>query len=201
MTDLTVAPWQTVCGRLVHAGAELCLFEYQIIRPDGTRDVRHRLVEPDSTRVVAVDPAGQLALIWHWRYPLGYPAIELPSAPVEPDRDPQTAAQRALRDGCGLAAREWTAIGAVTVATQAAAQTVHLYRAADLHPTPQPLTDGEQLPFALPYPIAVASAVAGAIQDAASTAALLHAEQQRLAGDWQPPDVRPLPHRLCRFSL
>jgi len=200
VTDLTVAPWHTICGRLVHAGAELCLFEYQILHPDGTRDVRHRLVEPDSTRVVAVDPAGQLALIWHWRYPLGYPAIELPSAPVEPDSDPQTAAQRALRDGCGLAAREWTGIGTITVATQAAGQTVHLYRAAGLHRTPQTLSDGERLAFALPYPVAVASAVTGAIQDAASIAALLHAEQQRLAGDWQPPDTRPPRPPRCRFS-
>jgi hypothetical protein len=199
VTDLTVAPWHTIDGQLVHAGPALCLFEYQIIHPDGTRGVRHRLVEPDSTRVVAVDSAGMLALIWHWRYPLGYPALELPSAPVEPDSDPQTAAQRALRDGCGLAAREWTGLGTITVATQAAGQTVHLYRATDVHPTPQPLSDGEQLAFALPYPAAVASAGAGAIQDAASIAALLHAEQQRLAGDWYPPpDVRPIPPRPHR---
>ncbi len=50
---------------------------------------------------------------------------ELPCPPVEPDADPLAAAQRALREGCGLAAPNWIRIGKITAGTQAAAQVVH----------------------------------------------------------------------------
>jgi len=191
MSDLTIAPWRTTGGRLVYAHRPVSLFEDHTLDTTGAPRLRHRLIEPDSTRVVAVDGGGLLALVWHWRYTLGYPAIELPSARVEPGEDPQAAARRALRDGCGLAAQQWTGIGKTTVATEVAAQTVHLYRAAGVHRAPQPPGDGQQLAFAMPYPIAVGSAVAGAFQDAGSIAGLLHAEQQRLAGEWEPPSAHP----------
>jgi len=189
MTDLRIAPWRTTGSRLAHPS--LALFEDQVLDAAGALRVRHRLVEPESTRVVAVDSDGLLALVWHWRYPLGYPGIELPSAALHPGEDPQAAAQRALRDGCGLAARDWTGIGTATVATEVAAQTVHLYRADGLHRTPHPAGNRQRLAFAMPYRIAVGSVVAGAVQDVASIAALLFVEQLRLAGQWEPPEPRP----------
>jgi hypothetical protein len=191
MTDLRIAPWRTTGSRLVHAHRPLSLFEDQVLDAAGALRVRHRLVEPESTRVVAVDSDGLLALVWHWRYPLGYPGIELPSAAVRPGEDPRATAQRALRDGCGLAARNWTGIGTVTVVTEVAAQTVHLYRADNLHRTPRPVGDGQRWAFTMPYRIAVGSVVAGAVGDAGSIAGLLLAEQLRLAGEWESPEARP----------
>jgi ADP-ribose pyrophosphatase len=189
--DLTVPPWQTTDSRLVYAHPQLCLFEYQVMRTNGTPAVRHRLTESAATRVVAVDSAGSLALIWRWRYALGYPAMELPAARVEPDEEPLAAAQRALRQVCGLAAQLWARTGQVTAATDIAAQTIHLYRAEGLHRVPQAVGDGEHLAFGLPYDVAVASAVTGAIDDAVSAAALLHAEQDRLRGSWHLPGPEP----------
>jgi len=189
--DLTVPPWQTTDSRLAYAHPQFCLFEYQVIRKDGALDVRHKLVEPAAVRVVAVDQDGLLALIWRWRYALGYPAIELPSAQVEPGEEPLLAAQRALREGCGLAAHRWTSIRKITAATDLAAQTVHLYRGERLYRVPRPAGDGERLAFALPYDVAVASALSGAIDDAVSVAALLHAEQDRLRGAWELPKIEP----------
>jgi len=198
--DLTVPPWQTTDSRLVYTHPRLRLFEDQVIRRDGRRAERHRLTESDSTRVVAVDVDGSLALIWRWRYALGYPVMELPSAQVEAEEEPLRAAQRALRDDCGLAAQLWVKIGQVTGTTDVAAQTTHLYRAKGLHRVPQPAGDGERLAFSMPYGIAVASAVAGAIDDAVSAAALLRAEQHRLSGAWALPEAgRSGPPRL--FSV
>jgi len=191
MKDLTIAPWRTTDSRLIPTHRPVSMFEDQILDASGAPRTRHRLVEPDSTRVVAVDGDGLLALVWHWRYPIGYPAIELPSAVVLPGEEPLTAARRALRDGCGLTAREWTGIGKTTVVTEVAAQMVHLYRAAGVHRTLQPLGDGQRLPFALPYRVAVAGVAAGAVQEAASVAGLAQAEQRRLDGSWDPPDARP----------
>jgi 8-oxo-dGTP pyrophosphatase MutT (NUDIX family) len=189
--DLTIPPWQTTDSRLVYTHPQLCLFEYQVIRANGTPAVRHRLTESASVRVVAVDPDGSLALIWHWRYALGYPCMELPSATVEPDEEPLQAAQRALREGCGLTAGLWVRVGQLTAATDIAAQTIHLYRAERLHRVPQPVRDDERLGFALPYGAAIATAVTGAIDDAVSAAALLHAEHDRLQGAWELPDAKP----------
>jgi hypothetical protein len=172
--DRTVPPWKTTDSQLIYAHPDLCLFEYQIIRRDGVLDVRHRLAEPALTRVIAVDQDGLLAFVWHWSYGLGYPAMELPSAAVDdPEEDPLTAAQRALREGCGLAAQDWTRIGKITAATEVAVQVVHLYLAERPYRVPQPAGEGERLAFAMPYGVAVSSAVTGAVEEAASVAALL----------------------------
>ena len=200
MTDgIVVPPWQTTDSQLIYAHPDLCLFEHQIIRRDGALDVRHRLAEPASTRVVAVDQDGLLALVWHWRYSLGHPAMELPSAAVDdPEEDPLTAAQRALREGRGLAAQDqdWTRIGKITAATEVAAQVVHLYRVERPYRVPG---DGERLAFAMPYGVAVGSAVTGAVEEAGSAAALLCVGQQRLQGAWHLPDRPPRsPTRLFR---
>jgi hypothetical protein len=113
--------------------------------------------------------------------------MELPSALLAPAEQPLSAARRALRDACGLTAQDWTPIGTATVATEVAAQTVHLYRADHTSRTLRLAPDdGEQTPFTLPYDVAVSIAVTGALDDAAAAAALLHTEHARLAGDWQP---------------
>src|SRR5262249_19068933 len=158
---------------------------------DGRPTLRHRLAEPASVRVVAVGSDGLLALVWRWRYALGYPGIELPSAPVLAGEDPVVAAQRALRHDCSLAAQQWIKTGQLTAATDTAAQTVHLHRADDLHRVPPPPTHRERLPFTMPYPVAVGCAANGAIDDALSAAALLRAEQDRQQGRWQLPDATP----------
>ena len=195
--DLGGPPWRTTGTWLVYAHPGLCLHEHEVVRRGGGTGTCHRLAEHASTRVVAVDADGQLAVVWHWRYSLGAPSVELPSAPVEPGQDPVVAARRALRDGCGLAAAHWTRTGTVTAATGVAAQPVHLYRAERVHRTLRPAGDREhdreQQGFTLPYEVAVGSAVTGAIAEAASAAALLHAEQHRLAGQWHLPGSQP-PH-------
>jgi ADP-ribose pyrophosphatase len=191
--DLIEPPWQTTGSRLIYAHPGLLLTEDRILRPTGDVDVLHRLTEPASVRVIAVDSDGQLALVWRWRYAIGYPVMELPSALLAPAEQPISAARRALRDACGLTAEEWTPLGAVTVATEVAAQTVHLFRADRTRRTLRLAGDtGEQTPFTLPYDVAVSIAVTGALDDAAAAAALLHTEHARLAGDWHPgPNHQP----------
>lgn len=184
--DLTQPPWQTTGSRLIYAHPRLCLTEDRIVRPTGAIDVRHRLTEPDSVRVIAVNTDGELSLVWRWRYAIGYPVMELPSALLTSGEQPVTAARRALRDGCGLTADEWTPLGKITVATETAAQTVHLYRADRTRRTLRFADDGEQTPFSLPYDIAVGIATIGALDDAAAAAALLHTEHARLNGEWLP---------------
>jgi ADP-ribose pyrophosphatase len=185
--DLIEPPWQTTGSRIIYTHPGLCLTEDRIVRPTGDVDVRHRLTEPAAVRVVAVGGDGELALVWRWRYAVGYPLMELPSALLGPGEQPISAARRALRDACGLTAQEWTPIGSATVATEVAAQTVHLFRADRTRRTLRLAADsGEQTPFTLPYGVAVRIAVTGALDDAAAAAALLHTEHARLAGDWHP---------------
>jgi len=190
--DLTVPPWHTISSRLAYAAGPVSLFEDRTLDARGQPRVRHRLVEPDSTRVVAVDDDGLVQLVWRWRYQLGYPAIELPSTQTAPGEPPLEAARRALAEGCGLAAKVWMAAGTVMLATEAAAQPVHLYRAAGLHPTPRPAPNPELSASPMPYQAALAAVRTGGVQEAGSVAGLLRTEQDRLAGGWQIPGV-PLP--------
>ena len=76
--DLTVAPWRTTDSRLAYCHRPVALFEDQTLDPADAPGLRHRLLEPDSTRVIAVDGDGQLALVGHWRYPLAAVQAQAP---------------------------------------------------------------------------------------------------------------------------
>jgi hypothetical protein len=185
--DLRQPPWQVTGSRLIYTAPGLDLYADQTLhRTDGRLAVRHRLVEPATVRVVAVDTDGDLALVWRWR--AGLPGLELPSADLHPDSaDPFAAARRALRREAGLAAAGWTELGQITVTTGAAAQTVHLFQAHHPYHTPQPAGTEHTITLRLPYRIVVAGGADGPITDAASLTALLVAEQHRRRGDWHLP--------------
>jgi hypothetical protein len=191
--DLRQAPWQITSTRLVYTAPGLDLYADQTVRrADGQPAVQHRLVEPASVRVVAVDAEGNLALVWRWR--AGVPGMELPSADLHPDAHaPYGAARRALRQDAGLAAAGWTDLGEITVATATAAQTVHLFLAHQPYRAPLPTDDDAAVALRLPYTIIVAGGAAGPVTDAASLTALLTAEQHRRRGDWHLPGADPPP--------
>jgi hypothetical protein len=187
--DLRCPAWIVTSSRLAYVAPDMAVFADQVIRRhDGHLTVNHRLVEPESVRVVAIDTAGELALVWRWRAATGAVTLELPSAAVRPEEDgPLETAQRALRADSGLVAGTWTALGNAVIATGAAAQTVHLLQAHDLHRAARPPGDGSSHPTSLPYPVVVSGGSDGPVVDAASLAALFGAERHRTAGDWQLP--------------
>jgi hypothetical protein len=192
-SDLRQAPWQITRTQLVYTAPGLDLYADQAVRrADGQPAVQHRLVEPASVRVVAVDTEGNLALVWRWR--AGLPGMELPAADLHPDtHTPYDAARRALRQDAGLAAAGWTELGEITVATATAAQTVHLFLAHQPYRAPRPTENGAAVALRLPYTIIVAGGAAGPVTDAASLTALLTAEQHRRRGDWHLPGTDPPP--------
>jgi hypothetical protein len=120
--DLRAVPWTVTGSRLAYTAPGLNLVADQVIHhADGRPGIHHRLLEPDTVRVVAVDTDtdGDLALVWRWHPAIGAPSLELPSATISPaEGDPATidpaedgpagdrpahAARRALRTDCGLA--------------------------------------------------------------------------------------------------
>lgn len=191
--DLRQAPWQITGTRLVYTAPGLDLYADQAVRlTDGRLAVQHRLVEPASVRVVAVDGEGNLALVWRWR--AGVPGMELPAADLHPHAHaPFDAARRALRQDAELAAAGWTALGEITVATATATQTVHLFQAHQPYRAPRPVSDRTAVELRLPYTVIVAGGAAGPVTDAASLTALLTAEQHRLRRDWHLPGDDPPP--------
>jgi hypothetical protein len=196
--DLRAVPWTVTGSCLAYAAPGLNLVAEQVIHhADGRPGVHHRLLEPDTVRVVAIDTDGDLALVWRWHPAIGTPSLELPSGTINPAEDdpagdrPAQAARRALRTDCGLAADTWTSLGVITARTGAAAQTVHLYQAHDPRRVPRPPTDGHAHPLALPYTIITAGAADGPVTDAASLTALLTAEHHRHRGTWQLPTTCP----------
>src|SRR5262249_21897924 len=124
-----------------------------------------------------------------------------PSATSHENQQPVVAAPRAPRPDCGLAAQQWIKTGQITASTDTAAQTIYLYRADNLHRVPAPTAHSERLPFTMPYTVAVGCAANSAIDEAASAAALLRAEQDRQQGGWKLPEAKPpRPPQTTRIS-
>jgi ADP-ribose pyrophosphatase len=91
---------------------------------------RREIVEhPGSVAVVAVDSDGGLWLVRQLREPARRRLVEVPAGTREPGEDPLAAAQRELREECGLTGGEWSELGAFWTTPGFCREYMHLYLA------------------------------------------------------------------------
>jgi ADP-ribose pyrophosphatase len=94
-------------SEVAYQGRVLSVRVDQLRRPDGSRMTREVVVHPDSVAVAAFLPDGSLVLIKQYRHPTGRRIWEVPAGKIDPGEQPLEAAQRELREECGLEATDW----------------------------------------------------------------------------------------------
>lgn len=76
--------------------------------PDGREREREVVEHPDAAAIVAVDDAGRVVLLRHYRHPARQTLLELPAGKVDQDgEDAAATARRELREETGLIAEHW----------------------------------------------------------------------------------------------
>ncbi|GAC1447409.1 MAG: NUDIX hydrolase [Ktedonobacterales bacterium] len=150
--------------------------EYQVIRPDGKPGL-YGVVDPgDNAAIVALDDEERVTLVGEFVYPLQVFTWMIPSGTVERGEAPLAAAQRELAEEVGLAAREWTPLGAYYLSSGISTQTSHAYLARGLRTVPSQPEGTEHLTVrAVPLAEARALCLRNEIRDAPSVLALWRA--------------------------
>ncbi len=126
-------PWRTLGSRLVYANRWIRVREDRVIRPDGGEGIYGVVEIRPSVGIVALNDAGEIALVGQWRYPHGKLTWEIPrGGSQEGETDMLEVARRELREEAGVEARHWTPLGRTDVNNGVTTDTEHLFLATGL---------------------------------------------------------------------
>lgn len=170
-------PWQTLSTRQVYDNPWIRVREDQVIRPDGAPGI-YGVVDFKNTAIgiVPVDDEGYTWLVGQYRYTLDEYTWEIPAGGCPPGQTPLETAARELQEEVGLAASQWTSLGAVQTSNSCTSERGEIFLA-------EGLTLGESSPegtevlqiWRLPLQKALDMAADGTIADAPSVIGLWRA--------------------------
>lgn len=167
--DPEESPWRTLGAREVYRNPWMSVTEYSVRRPDGKTGI-YGVVDPgDNATIVALDETERIALVGEFRYVTQQHQWMLPSGKVEDGEEPLAAAQRELAEEAGVAAEEWTSLGAYHLSNGILKQVSHIFLARGLQPATAHPEGTEQFTMrSLPLGDAVEACLRGEIADAPS---------------------------------
>jgi len=170
-------PWRTLGTRMIYANPWLRLREDRVIRPDGTEGIYGVVEMSPSVGIVALNEAGEIALVTQWRYTLGRMSVEIPTGGSEPsDHSVLAAAQRELREETGLSAGCWRELGFIDNSNGTTTDVSHMFLATGLEAGADDQDPEERIVLSwLPFGQAVAKVLDGSITESVSVAAILKA--------------------------
>jgi ADP-ribose pyrophosphatase len=190
-------------SRHVYRGRIMALRVDEVEMPDGQVATREVVEHLGAVAVVALDEAGQVALIRQYRHAVGQYLVELPAGlldvPGEPALD---TARRELFEEAALRAQTWHTLVDLRPSPGFSTEAVRVFLARDLAEVPaaeRHVGMHEEVDLGvhrLPLDEAVAAALGGEIENGVAVAGLLATARARDAG-WTPlrPAAAPWPAR------
>jgi 8-oxo-dGTP pyrophosphatase MutT (NUDIX family) len=171
-------PWKTLSSRKVYENQWIRVREDEVVRPDGRPGVYGVIEIPASVGVVALNEAGEIALVGQWRYPLARYTWEIPRGGSQGDPDLLAVAQRELAEEAGVEASEWRRIGSVDVNNGVTTDVQHLFLARGVKAVSAHQDPFEQIAVLWrPFSRAVEMVINGEISEVCSVAAILKVDK------------------------
>ena len=144
---------------------------------DGTESTRDIVKHPDSVAIVAVDDERNVLFVRQYRTAIGSELLELPAGVLDDGEDPQTAAQRELREETGYAADRLIELGGFYAAPGSVTEYLYSFVATRLRHDPLSPDDDERIVLErVPLADAIGRARSGELHDAKTIASLMMAE-------------------------
>jgi ADP-ribose pyrophosphatase len=136
--------------------------------------IRH----PGAAAIVALDEAGQLAMLHQYRHAIGGYLWEVPAGCRNAGETPLQCAHRELAEEAGLAARRWDHLGTIVTIPSFCDERIDLYLARDLEPATGALDVDEVIRVEkISFDDAMGMVRSGEIVDAKTIAALYRARE------------------------
>jgi len=169
--------FETVASHTHFRGNILALRTDEVRMPGGVTAAREVVEHYGAVAVAALDDAGQLAMIFQYRHPLGRRLWELPAGLLdEPGEDPAAAAARELHEEAGLVAERWSVLVDVASSPGFCDESVRVYLARGLRHVGRPEAHNEEADLTVHWVglrQAVDRVLAGEIVNAVSVAGVL----------------------------
>ena len=118
----------------IFSGRAINLWLEQVEYPDGRKVSIEVLKHPGSIGILPLDDQGLIWFVRQYRHPTGGMLLELPAGTLEAGEDPQSTAERELREEIGMAAQTITPIGGFYLAPGYSTEFMHLFLATGLSP-------------------------------------------------------------------
>jgi ADP-ribose pyrophosphatase len=137
----------------------------------GERD-REIVEHPGSVAIVAVDAAQEVWLVRQFREAARTRLVELPAGGLEPGEEPLAAAQRELREECGLMGGAWRELAAFWTTPGFVREFMHLFLAEGVEAGQAAPEADEELEI-VRWPLDGLETRLGEVEDAKTLAGLL----------------------------
>jgi 8-oxo-dGTP pyrophosphatase MutT (NUDIX family) len=128
-------PWTRLSRQVVYQNPWICVYEDQVLRPDGRPGIygvvhfRNRAIA-----VVALDDRDRVLLVGQYRYPLDLYSWEVPEGGGDFAEDPLAAAQRELAEETGYSAGQWRELLRAHLSNSVTDEEAICFLATDLRP-------------------------------------------------------------------
>jgi 8-oxo-dGTP pyrophosphatase MutT (NUDIX family) len=142
--------------------------------PDGSEGEYNVVELPDAVWVLPITEAGEVVLLYHYRYPLRRWGWELPSGSISPGDSPEATASRELQEEAGGSARAWRHLLTTSTVKGIGTEQAHLFLATGVTLGATDHEPAEVMSVhTLPPAEVLRMARAGEIDDAISVLAIL----------------------------
>ena len=166
-------PFEVVKREILYRGKVFNIRQDQVRLPDGKLAKWDIIDHPAAVTILPIDEAGLIWFIRQYRHPAGKELLELPAGVLEADEDPETGAQREIREEIGMSADELEQIGGFYLAPGYSTEYMHVFLGRSLRHEPLAQDEDEFIRVEkMSYKQALDSIELGEIQDAKSLVAL-----------------------------
>lgn len=127
--------WPVVASEDLFRDDWVVALRRDVVQAPGNEEPFRRIVleHPGAAVVLATDARGRVCLLRQYRHAAQQWFVELPAGLCDAEgEDPLVVAKRELREEAGLAAEEWTKLGATYSSPGITTERVHLYLAQGL---------------------------------------------------------------------
>jgi ADP-ribose pyrophosphatase len=176
-----VSGFEVVDTEVLHHSRVFDVVRASVRFPDGNVGERSLIRHPGAVALIPIADDGRWLLVRQYRLAAGQELLEVPAGTIDPGEQPETTAQRELREETGFAASSLELLGGTYMVPGYGSEFIHYFLATGLRPDPLDQDEDEHLsaPIPMTYDEIAEAIDDGRVQDAKTVAALFLYDRHR----------------------